>query len=151
MKAGEDKLSIEHAFGEYKKFVERILNQNNVWKVAWTPDGIMCAFPAADDAVNAGRGVLQGLPWFNDGVHQLRTPFSVRCGANVGEVIFPEEKHMEEVSDEVIDVAGHMQKYAAPGTLWLSEQSFKELADHDGFEPLTEVVDGCHVMQWRPK
>ena len=60
MKLGEDKLAIEHAFAEYKKFVERILKQNNIWKVAWTPDGIMCAFITVTDAVKAASGGARG-------------------------------------------------------------------------------------------
>jgi tRNA A-37 threonylcarbamoyl transferase component Bud32/class 3 adenylate cyclase len=150
MKAGEDKLTIEHAFSEYKKFVERILKQNELWKVAWTPDGIMCAFPTTNDAVKAGQGVLNGLAWFNDGVHHLRTPFGVRCGVNAGEVVFPEEKNMEEISDETIDVAGHMQKYAAHGTLWIAQEICSEIEDATGFQTLQNNVDGFQVAEWRP-
>lgn len=149
MKIGEDKLVIEHAFVEYKKFIERILKNNEVWKVAWTPDGIMCAFVTSQDAVNAGQEVLRGLAWFNDGVHQLRTPFSVRSGVNAGEVVFPESKKMEEVSDEVVDCAGHMQKYAAPGTLWVSALVHDELKDHAGFASIEQKVDGHRVFEWR--
>ena len=151
MKIGEDKLVIEHAFSEYKKFVERILKENNIWKVAWTPDGIMCAFFTTEDAVRAAQGVLEGLSWFNDGVHQLKTPFGVRCGINSGEVVFPEDKAMEEISDETIDVAGHMQKYAAHGALWLSRTVMMELpGDHAGWRPISDQkVDGHDVFEWR--
>jgi class 3 adenylate cyclase len=151
MKAGEDKLVIEHAFSEYKKFVTRMLKSNNIWKVAWTPDGIMCAFHTLADAVGAGKDVLSGLPWFNQGVHHLKTGFNVRCGINVGEVVFPNDKAMEEVSDEVIDVAGHMQKYAAHGTLWLSSDLLSQLSDSSGFRALSDqAVDGHPVSEWRP-
>jgi len=151
MKIGEDKLVIEHAFSEYKKFVERILKENNIWKVAWTPDGIMCAFLTTEDAVRAAQGVLEGLTWFNDGVHQLRTSFNVRCGINAGEVVFPEDKAMEEISDETIDVAGHMQKYAAHGALWLSRTVMMELpGDHAGWRTISDQkVDGHDVFEWR--
>ena len=149
MKIGEDKLVIEHAFVEYKKFIERILKNNEIWKVAWTPDGIMCAFPTSQDAVNAAQEVLRGLDWFNDGVHQLRTKFNVRCGVNAGEVVFPESKRMEEVSDEVVDCAGHMQKYAAPGTVWVSALVHDELKDHSGFKSIETKVDGHRVFEWR--
>jgi class 3 adenylate cyclase len=150
MKLGEDKLAIEHAFAEYKKFVERILKQNNIWKVAWTPDGIMCAFITVNNAVKAAQDVLSGLPWFNTGVHHLKTPFNVRCGINAGEVIFPPEKAMEEISDEVIDVAGHMQKYAAHGALWLPQQLLEELPDRTGFRVITaQQVDGHTPYEWR--
>ena len=149
MKIGEDKLVIEHAFVEYKKFIERILKNNEIWKVAWTPDGIMCAFPTSQDAVNAAQEVLRGLDWFNDGVHQLRTKFNVRSGVNAGEVVFPESKRMEEVSDEVVDCAGHMQKYAAPGTVWISALVHDELKDHSGFRSIETKVDGHRVFEWR--
>lgn len=150
MKIGEDKLAIEHAFSEYKKFIERILKSNNVWKVAWTPDGIMCAFPSLDHAVNAAQEVLKGLPWFNDGVHSLKTPFNVRCGVNIGEVVFPDNRNMEEISDEAIDVAGHMQKYAAHGALWLSRETFSQLRQHAGFRPvMDQKVDGHECFEWR--
>jgi len=151
MKIGEDKLVIEHAFSEYKKFVERILKANNIWKVAWTPDGIMCAFNTTEDAVGAGKAVLTELPWFNNGVHRLRTPFGVRCGVNSGEVIFPDEKNMEDISDEVIDVAGHMQKYAAHGALWIAKEHLAELPDASGFQLVPEqLVDGRTPYEWRP-
>lgn len=150
MKIGEDKLVIEHAFAEYKKFVERILKGNNVWKVTWTPDGIMCAFNSAEEAAKAAQTIISELEWFNDGVHRLRTPFQVRCGINTGEVIFPDDKAMEEISDEVIDVAGHMQKYAAPGALWLGKEVLSELEASAGFEQITtQMVDGRVPYEWK--
>lgn len=150
MKIGEDKLVIEHAFSEYKKFVERILKGNNLWKVAWTPDGIMCAFPTAEEAAKAAQTILSELEWFNDGVHRLRTPFSVRCGINTGEVIFPDDKLMEEISDEVIDVAGHMQKAASPASIWLGKEVLTELESSAGFEQITtQMVDGRVPYEWK--
>jgi class 3 adenylate cyclase/predicted Ser/Thr protein kinase len=151
MKVGEDKLVVEHAFAEYKKFVERILKTCNCWKVAWTPDGIMCAFFTTEEAIKAGQDVLRGLAWFNDGVHGLKTKFNVRCGVNHGEVVFPEIKQMEEISDEVIDVAGHMQKYAPHGALLVSTQVHSTLGDQDGWRALDQQVDGFDVMEWRPE
>jgi class 3 adenylate cyclase len=152
MKIGEDKLVVEHAFTEYKKFVDRILKSNKVWKVAWTPDGIMCAFLSCEDATRAAQTVLTELPWFNEGVHKLRTPFGVRCGINTGEVIFPEEKAMEEISDEVVDVAGHMQKYATHQTLWMAKEVLAELTSADGFVQVADkLVDGRTPFEWRPK
>ncbi len=150
MKINEDKLTIEHAFAEYKKFVERILKKNNIWKVAWTPDGIMCAFFSTNDAVRAGQEVLRDLRWFNDGVHGLRTPFNVRCGVNSGEVVFPEDKNMEDVSDENIDVAGHMQKYAAHGSIWMARELVQEVTDPKGFFTVDDqLVDGRVPVSWR--
>jgi class 3 adenylate cyclase len=150
MKKGEDKLVVEHAFVEYRKFLERILKTHNVWKFASTPDGTMAAFQKTDDAVCAAQAVLNELDWFNDGVHRLKTRFSVRCGVNVGEVIFPPERNMEEISDEVVDVAGHLQKFAAPDSLWVAREVLKEVAESSGFRMIDDKqVDGRTAFEWR--
>jgi serine/threonine protein kinase/class 3 adenylate cyclase len=150
MKQGEDKLVVEHAFVEYRKFLERILKTHNVWKFASTPDGTMAAFQKADDAVCAAQAVLKELDWFNDGVHRLRSRFSVRCGVNVGEVIFPPDKNLEEITDEVIDVAGHMQKYATADSLWVAKDALKEVADPAGFHMIEDrQVDNRTAFEWR--
>ncbi|MBI1956342.1 MAG: protein kinase, partial [Acidobacteria bacterium] len=149
MKAGEEKLAIEHAFAEYKKFLERIFRECRVYKVAWTPDGTMSAFFSVEDATTAARKLLEGLSWFNRDTHQLRTKFQVRCGLNVGEVLFPEDKPLEEISDEVIDVAGHLQKYADPDTLWISAEAYNQLVDRSGFAPTDRQVDNHDVYVWR--
>ena len=57
---------------------------------------------------------------------------------------------MEEISDEVIDVAGHMQKYAAHGALWLPQQVLDELPEKSGFRLITaQQVDGHTPYEWR--
>lgn len=150
MKIGEDQITIEHAFAEYKKFLERIFRDCRCWKVAWTPDGVMTCFLNADDAAAAGRRLLTELEWFNRDVHQLRSKFHVRCGMNVGEVMFPDEKSMEEISDEVIDVAGHMQKYADHDTMWVSGEAFKRLSDKTDFVRLEKQVDNRETFSWGP-
>jgi len=150
MKLGEDKITIEHAFAEYKKFLERIFREYRVYKVAWTPDGVMACFPSVDDATSAARKIITELEWFNRGdIHQLRGKFRVRCGINAGVVLIPEEKPLEEISDHTIDVAGHLQKDAEPDTLWVSAEVHGRLTDRNGFTRLDTQVDGHEVFAWR--
>ena len=149
MKIGEEKLSIEHAFAEYKKFLERIFHECHVYKVAWTPDGVMCAFYSVEDAATAARKLLVDLDWFNRDVHHLRTKFHVRCGINLGQVLFPEDKPLEEISDEAIDLAGHLQKEADPDTLWVSSEVYARLQDRSGLIRLDTQVDQHDVFAWR--
>jgi serine/threonine protein kinase/class 3 adenylate cyclase len=149
LKQGEDPLVVEHAFVEYKKFVERILNANNCWKTAWTPDGVMAAFRNAPEAVNAAQEVLRGLPWFNDGVHKLRQKFAVRGGVHWGEVVVPDEKGLAEISDVVIDVAGHIQKGAAENTVWISREALSQMGQTPGFRAVEREVDNHAVFEWR--
>ena len=150
MKRGEDRLTVEHAFVEFKKYVERILNGHNCWKSAWTPDGVMCAFHATADAVKSGQEVLAGLAWFNKGVHNLRVPFAVRAGVHSGEVVFPDDKDMVEISDFTIDVTGHLQKYGTQNTLWVSKEAVDTLSDTSGFRLLERQVDNHGVFEWAP-
>lgn len=150
MKEREERAVIEYSFNEYKKFVNGILNANKVWKVAWTPDGVMCAFPSVDDAIRAAQDVLIGLEDFNRNVKQIRTDFAVRSGISHGKVMFDDSANMEEVSDHVIDVAGHLQKYAGANTIWISREAFDLAARKDGFVPIERKVDEHDVLEWKP-
>lgn len=150
MKEREDKALIEYTFAEYKKFVDGILKANSVWKIAWTPDGVMCAFPSVDHAIRAAQDVLLGLDHFNQQVKQIKADFAVRCGLNHGKVMFDDGAAMEEVSDHVIDVAGHLQKSASPNTLWISKETFELTTRKDGFVPIETKVDDHDVLEWKP-
>ncbi len=149
MKPGQDQLVVEHAFAEFKKYVERILDLNGCWKSSWTPDGAMCAFPDARAAVKAAQEVLRGLDWFNAGVHILSHTFRLRSGVHCGEVVFPDDKNIVEISNFVIDVAGHLQKHSEENALWISSDVMDALQDVDGFSPVDEPVDGFKVFSWR--
>jgi hypothetical protein len=80
----------------------------------------------------------------------LKTDFAVRSGVNTGEVVFPEDKAMEEISDRVIDIAGHMQKYANVDSLWIGKPALDDLSSDQGFEPMEREVDGLEVYEWGP-
>lgn len=149
MKNGEDKVSIELDFGEYKRFVNAKIQAHDVMKSTWTPDGVMCCFPTVDSAVRAARDIISELEYFNKNVKTLKQDFSVRCGINSGRVYYDESVPMEEMSDHVIDVAGHMQKYASPNTICIAKPSIEPLEDRDGFSSASKVVDGYEVYEWK--
>ena len=72
----------------------------------------------------------------------IKTDFSVRCGVNAGFVYFDETTPLETMTDRVIDVAGHMQKYADPNTVAVAQNIVEPLNDRAGFAPAKRVVDG---------
>ena len=113
MKQNEEPAAIQHDFIEYRKMVERVFARCRMLKAAWTPDGVMACFPSVNDAVQAGKDIIRELGLFNRTVKLIKTDFSVRCGVNAGFVYFDETTPLETMADRVIDVAGHMQKYAA--------------------------------------
>lgn len=149
MKEGEERGVVEHDFKEFKRFVEGALIAHGCLKSAWTPDGVMSCFTTVDAAVQAARGVIIGLGAFNKNVKSMRRDFVVRCGVNSGFVYFDDSVPLEEISDRVIDIAGHMQKQAKPNTVCVAKPAIEPLNERGGFEPTGKVVDGYEVYEWK--
>ena len=72
----------------------------------------------------------------------------VRCGINQGYVYFDEAIPLEEISDRVIDIAGHMQKNAPPNKICIAKPAIEPLQERNGFVPAGRVVDGYEVYMW---
>jgi class 3 adenylate cyclase len=151
MKKGEAENAIAATFQAYEEMLRNIFESFGAWKQAWTPDGVMICFLQSDLAVGAAQRILNSLPKFNEESNRLKTPISVRCGLNEGEVPIYEDSRLEKIADRVIDVAGHMQKHGTPNALWLSKDVFDLLADKTGFREIGREVDGYMVCEWNPE
>ena len=149
MKLGEDKAFVEHDFREYKKLVEAAMQHHGALKSAWTPDGVMICFPTVDAAIAAAQEVLNQLERFNREVKSVKTQFRIRCGINAGSVHYDKATRMEEMSDRVIDIAGHMQKYAAADTIFIARNVLEKGSDATGFRDADQEVDGFPVYMWK--
>jgi tRNA A-37 threonylcarbamoyl transferase component Bud32/class 3 adenylate cyclase len=149
MKLGEEKAIVEHDFKGFKKLVEAAIDAENALKSAWTPDGVMICFASVEEAIRAAQRVLIDLQQFNSEVKAMQGQFRVRCGINVGAVHYERSQRMEEMSDRVIDVAGHMQKYAAADTIFISKDALEKSSMHEGFRPADTQVDGYDVYHWK--
>ena len=149
MKQNEEQAMVEHDFKEYKRFVERCLTAHGCLKSTWTPDGVMSCFNSVDAAVRAAREIITGLDDFNRNVKTMQREFVIRCGVNSGFVYFDESIPLEEISDRVIDIAGHMQKNAQPNSVSVAKPAIEPLNDRIGFEPSGRVVDGYEVYEWK--
>lgn len=150
MKEREENAAIQYDFAEYRKMVEAVFDAHGILKTAWTPDGVMACFPTIDQAVRAGKDVILALGAFNRNVKLMREDFSVRCGVNAGYVHFDESTPLAAMSDRVIDIAGHMQKYAEPNSVAVARKVIEPLRNPEGFEPTDKVVDGYEVAHWTP-
>ena len=152
MKDGETEIAITSTFRAYEELLKRTFKATHAWKESWTPDGVMICFLNREDAIEAGKTILEKLIPFNSGGgNALKTRFDVRVGANEGEVVVFEDSDLEKLVEHVIDVAGHMQKHATPGTLLLSKELYEVLEDPGGFERAGKEVDGYQTYQWTPK
>lgn len=150
MKLDERKTAIDATFQAYEEMVKQTFEAYGVWKETWTPDGVMACFLDRELAVSAAQQILSSLATFNQNENQLRTPIAVRCGANEGDVAIFEDSQLEKVADHSIDVAGHMQKYAAENALQVSDAFYQKLQKRDGFEATGRDVDGFQTYEWKP-
>ena len=148
MKEREDPASVQYDFSEYRKLVENVFRARGVLKSAWTPDGLMACFSNVDEAVAAAKDVIKGLDHFNKKVKLMSRDFTVRCGVNAGLVHFDDATPLEAMSDRVIDIAGHMQKHAKPGSVAVARKVIEPLRNRAGFEATEQIVDGYEVAQW---
>jgi len=142
MKVGEETSNVELDFMEYKKLVEKAFRENGYLKAAWTPDGVMACFNTPNAAVKAAKQVLKGLKIFNRDTKVINRDFIVRCGVNAGKVAFDDNMPMEEMSDRVIDIAGHFQKDAPKGSICVSKVVYNDLFDSSGFKAGNIEIDG---------
>ncbi|MFI5362095.1 MAG: adenylate/guanylate cyclase domain-containing protein [Elusimicrobiota bacterium] len=149
MKHGEDPVVAEHNFRQYRKLVEGLIAEHKGLKSAWTPDGVMICFTAIDDAVRAGQGLIRSLGRFNLETKTIKAGFKVRCGINAGKVLFDDSVRLEEMSDSVIDLAGHMQKHAEPDAIFLGRNIIESIPAEFGFRPANKQVDGLDAFEWR--
>jgi class 3 adenylate cyclase len=149
MKLGEDPALAERDFRQYKKLVDRIITAHKGLKAAWTPDGVMICFASVQNAVQAAQELIRGLDHFNRTVKTIKADFQVRCGINAGSVMFDDTVRMEEMTDRHIDIAGHMQKYADPNTIYVGAHAIESIRAQFDFHNAEKKVDGHDVYAWR--
>lgn len=149
MKQDEDKSIVEHDFLEYHNFVEEKFKDHGLIKASWTPDGVMACFNQLNDAVNAAQDIINGLSYFNHNVKCIKKDFYIRCGINSGYVYYDDTIPLEQFSDRVIDIAGHMQKHALPNTILIAKQLVNPIQHKEAFTETERLVDGIQVSEWK--
>lgn len=148
MKIGEDPLVISNDFAEYRQFIEARITSHGCLKSNWTPDGLMASFNALDDAIRSAQSILKDLGEFNRSVKGMKRDFVIRCGINAGHVLFDDALPLDQMSDRVIDIAGHMQKRAQPNSIFIAKQIVKPVDVMIGFAEAGAEVDGLTAYKW---
>ncbi len=149
MKENEDAAIASRDFARYKAMVEEVIERHDYMKASWTPDGVMICFGETRHAVVAAQEVLRSLHRFNSEIKAMSADFKVRIGINSGQVLYDERIPMEEMSARVIDIAGHMQKYAQENSIYINKSAIEGDVDATGFLPADTEIDGCEVLVWK--
>ena len=55
---------------------------------------------------------------------------------------------MEEMTDRVIDIAGHMQKHGCVNGVTIGRHSIEQLISEFDFHDAGREVDGCQIYEW---
>lgn len=148
MKTSEDKSMIQLDFFRFKRMIQKVLDKHGCVKSAWTPDGVMVCFDTVENAVSAAKESLFALKKFNSEEKQISRDFAIRCGIHAGNIYYDDQLPLEEITDQVIDIAGHMQKHADPGTIAISKMSIKPIENTIGFKDAEKKVDELEVYSW---
>lgn len=95
-------------------------------------DEVMALFESANDAVNCAMAIISDKDEFNTNRSRLQNHFQFRIGINSGKALIDRSTGMA-FSRGVLDLAGHLQKEASPGTFLISRNTYNLLTDNSEF------------------
>jgi class 3 adenylate cyclase len=120
-------------YDAYHQWVDKKLEQYG-WKPddlrdrrVWAGDGLMALWVNPDEAVAWARELLDTLTTFNARSNRLPRPVQIRIGIHTGKALPPGALALGNVASSTFDVAGHLQKWAAPNTVRISEATYELL------------------------
>jgi len=138
MKSRDEKA--EHvivSFERFRAFVGRTVEVFGGQVLNSNGDELMCYFEETFAAVKAGSAILARLPGFNRDENLLSRPFRFRIGVHTGSCLVDLEAGV--AYSDILDTAGHIQKYAPSDGLLISQSTLDALPAGLPFAPAGEV------------
>lgn len=139
MKGGGEKA--EHiivSFERFRAYVGGICEEWEGQVLNSNGDELMCFFESATAAVLAGSAILERLADFNRDLNLLTKDFQFRLGAHTGVSLVDLDAGI--AYSEVLDTAGHIQKFAEPNTLVVSQMTLDSLSGDIPSTPIGEIT-----------
>jgi pSer/pThr/pTyr-binding forkhead associated (FHA) protein len=125
------------SFERFRGFASRVVQEHNGQVLNSNGDELMCFFAEPSRAVRAAVAVLEQLESFNAQENLLGRPFRVRQGIHSGASLVDRVRGV--AYSPVLDVAGHLQKYAPVDGLLVSAETLALLPPEMVFAPAGEV------------
>jgi len=122
-----------YSFEQYYKYVKDKVKMNGGIVLSAVGDEVMSFFKKPDNAINCALDIFNDKEKFNNNRNKLKDPFQFRVGINSGSALI-DTKTGKAFSRGVIDLAGHLQKKAKPGTFLISEDTYCKLKNKDDFK-----------------
>lgn len=127
IKVPNQTLIADRAFQDYRKTINRILEEYGVERYDWSGDGAISLFaetvPAVDAAVMVQRTVAQVGARHGD----LPDALKVRIGIRTGLVYYDPRRTLGEFASRTVDQAGHLEKDCPPGSIRLGDETVRVL------------------------
>jgi pSer/pThr/pTyr-binding forkhead associated (FHA) protein/class 3 adenylate cyclase len=125
------------SFERFRGFASRVVQEHDGQVLNSNGDELMCFFTEPGQAVRAAVAVLEQLESFNASENLLGRPFRVRQGIHSGSSLVDRVRGV--AYSPVLDVAGHLQKYAPVDGLLVSAETLALLPPEMVFAPAGEV------------
>jgi pSer/pThr/pTyr-binding forkhead associated (FHA) protein len=115
------------SFERFRAFAAEVVEEHDGQVLNSNGDELMCFFDDALAAVRAATALLERLPAWNATRNRLDAPFRVRQGIHSGESLLDRVRRV--AYSPVLDVAGHLQKYAPVDGVLVSADTRAELPE----------------------
>ncbi len=128
-----DLMKSANSFERYFKYVEEKVVENSGKVLNAVGDEVMAWFNTPSDAINCASEIFNDRGVFNLTRNILKNPFQFRIGINTGLALI-DEKNGKAFSRGVLDLAGHLQKEADPGTFLISRNTYNDLENKNMYK-----------------
>jgi class 3 adenylate cyclase len=125
------------SFERFRSFASQVVQEHEGQVLNSNGDELMCFFSDPAQAVRAAAALLERLAAFNAHENLLSRPFRVRQGIHSGSSLVDRVRGV--AYSPVLDVAGHLQKYAPVDGLLASAETVALLPPGMRFAPAGEV------------
>lgn len=128
-KTNASDLDAQLTFDAYHRWVNSELSNHAHRTGSWSGDGLLALFENPQAAIWFAQSLLDGLTNFNDRFNRLKAPLQIRIGVHTGKVLPAEQEGPGLIASRTFDLAGHLQKAAAPGQMLISDYTHSLLQD----------------------
>ncbi len=125
------------SFERFRAFARSVVEEHRGQVLNSNGDELMCFFDEPAQAVHAAAALIDRISAFNEAENLLGRPFRVRQGIHTGRSLIDRERGV--AYSPVLDVAGHLQKFAPENGLLVSDETLAQLPDRTRFSAVGEL------------
>lgn len=127
-----------NSLNDYFALLSQIVQRHRGDVHKFMGDGLMALFICPTDAVNAGREIQWAVTEFNarqaaQGLWHFKTRLAIDTGEVILASVGSPDRRDHTLIGQPVNQAAHLSERAAPGTVWISQNTYDKLMDKNGF------------------